>query len=358
MLAANPAYFRLYGYAPEEVVGRSFALIFPSEQRAWAEAQYQEVFRSELPSPVMQSVVRSRDGQERVVESRVSFLERDGRRTAMLSIVRDVSDQVAAERAASRAEHNLRTVLSALSHDIKSPLAIIKGHAQMLQRHVARHSAAPPLERLVNGLAQIESSAVDVASLVDEIVVVAMLEDGAALPLELANSDLVEIVRRRVDRHRALADEHQFVLEVGACSAPGLWDERRVGRVLDNLLSNALKYSPAGGTITVEVRCGEADPQSENVKTTESSCRRGVIVAVEDEGIGIEPHDLPHVFERFRRGGNVPGTVLGSGIGLSSVQQIVHLHGGTVQISSRPGAGTRVTVWLPVRPANQGQSRS
>jgi signal transduction histidine kinase len=116
-------------------------------------------------------------------------------------------------------------------------------------------------------------------------------------------------------------------------------------------------YSPAGGTITVEVRGGEANPQSGNEKPTESS-PRGVIVAVEDEGIGIEPHDLPHVFERFRRGANVPGTVLGSGIGLSSVAQIVHLHGGTVDISSRPGAGTRVAVWLPVLPADRSESRS
>ena len=355
LLAANPAYYRLYGYAHEEVVGRSFALIFPSEQRAWAEAQYREIFRSDQPPPVVQSVVRRRDGQERVVESRVSFLEQDGRRTAMLSIVRDVSDQAAAEQAAARAEHNLRTVLFTLSHDIKSPLAVIKGHAQVLRRHVMRHSAPPPLERLANGLAQIESSAVDVAGLVDEIVVVATLEEGAALPLELSSGDLVEIVTKSVQRHQALADEHQLELDVGACSAPGLWDERRLGRVLDNLLSNAVKYSPNGGRIMVEVRCGQPEPRSGNADSTEPGGRRGVIVAVEDEGIGIEPQDLPHVFERFRRGGNVPATVLGSGIGLSSVQQIVHLHGGSVHVSTGQGAGTRVMVWLPVRPLMGGE---
>src|SRR5215207_6549517 len=111
VLAANPAYYQLYGYAPEEVLGASFALIFPREQRDWAEAQYQAVFRSEHPPPVMRSVVTNRNGREHVVESRVSFLERDDRRTAMLSIVHDVTEQVAAERAAAQAEQNLSAVL-------------------------------------------------------------------------------------------------------------------------------------------------------------------------------------------------------------------------------------------------------
>jgi signal transduction histidine kinase len=74
-----------------------------------------------------------------------------------------------------------------------------------------------------------------------------------------------------------------------------------------------------------------------------------VLVSVEDHGIGIDEHDLARVFDRFRRGGNVPDTVLGSGIGLTSVEQIVHQHGGTVDIASRVGAGTTVTVWLPLR---------
>jgi PAS domain S-box-containing protein len=74
VLAANPAYYRLYGYGPDEVLGKSFALIFPSDQRAWAEAQYRAVFQGEQPPPVMQSVIRSKSGLERVVESRVSFL--------------------------------------------------------------------------------------------------------------------------------------------------------------------------------------------------------------------------------------------------------------------------------------------
>jgi PAS domain S-box-containing protein len=348
VVAANPAYYRLYGYGPDEVLGRSFALIFPPEQREWAEAQYRDLFQGEQAPPVIQSVVRSRDGRERVVESRASFLEEDGRRTAMLSIVRDVTDQVAAERAAARAEHNLQAVLFSLSHDIKSPLSVIKGHAQVLRRHINRKAETPPLDRLVKGLTQIETSAVDVAELVDELVTLATLEKGATLQLELSSSDLVETVRSSVERHQSLADQHRIALQLEIDSVPGLWDGRRLARVFDNLLSNAVKYSPAGGTITVNV--ARATPDVSGTSMDVGACD-GVSVSVEDEGIGIEAQDLPHVFDRFRRGGNVPETVLGSGIGLSSVQQIVHLHRGTVNISSQPGAGTRVAVWLPIRQA-------
>ena len=355
VLAANPAYYRLYGYGPDEVLGKSFALIFPSDQRAWAEAQYQEVFQSGQPPPVMQSVIRSKSGLERIVESRVSFLEEHGRRTAMLSILRDVTHEVTARRAAASAEQDLRTLLFSLSHDIKSPLAVIKGHAQVLRRQIVRRASAPPLDRLTDGLAQIEASALRVAGLVDELVEVATLQEGASLPLHLASVDLVAVVRETIERHQRLAERHQLVADLAVESLRGLWDAPRLIRVLDNLLGNAIKYSPAGGLITVRVRPG-APPQGpaaagsvpEEGRDSVGPCP-GALVSVEDHGIGIDEHDLAHVFDRFRRGGNVPDTVLGSGIGLTSVEQIVHQHGGTVDIASRVGAGTTVTVWLPLR---------
>ncbi|MBV9580021.1 MAG: PAS domain S-box protein [Chloroflexi bacterium] len=351
VLAANPAYYRLYGYAPDEVLGKSFALIFPPDQREWAEAEYQAVFHSDdSPRPV-QSTVTSKNGLERVVESRVSFLEKNGRRTAMLSILRDVTEEVKAQGAAARAEQDLRTLLFSLSHDVKSPLAVVKGHAQMLRRYALRRSAAPPLAELTESLAQIEASAQRVAALVDELVEVATLEEGDSLPLRVSLIDLVAVVRQSIERHRRLADQHQIVLDTATESFAGFWDEARLARVLDNLLGNAMKYSPAGGLITVRIRPAVAEPERRGVgkPERESGCRcPGVLVSVEDHGIGIDERDLPHVFSRFRRGSNVPDHVIGSGIGLTSVEQIVHQHGGTVDIASRLGSGTLVSLWLPV----------
>ena len=352
VLAANPAYYELYGYGPEEVLGKSFALIFPSDQRASAEALYRDVFRSELAPPVVQSTVASKGGSERVVESRVTFVEEGGRRTAMLSVIRDVSDEVAARRDAVRAQRELRGFLFSLSHDIKSPLSVIKGHAQLLRRQLSR-GAEPSLERVTDTLGLIEASALRVAGLLDELVEVATIQEGNSVPLHLSELDVVSVVRETVDRHRRLADQHYFAVDAPAEPLRGVWDGPRLVRVLDNLLGNAIKYSPDGGVINVRVR---AESRSHAVAVAGgasgegnhcSSAGGGVLLSIEDDGIGISPDDLPHVFDHFHRGGNVPETVVGSGIGLTSVAQIVHQHGGKIHIASELGAGTSVTVWLP-----------
>jgi PAS domain S-box-containing protein len=90
---ANPAYYRLYGYNPEEVIGQSFAIIFPQEMQEWAIAQYQAVFHTYTPIPAYETTIRRKDGTERVVEARTMFITRDGVHTAMLSIVRDITEQ-------------------------------------------------------------------------------------------------------------------------------------------------------------------------------------------------------------------------------------------------------------------------
>jgi PAS domain S-box-containing protein len=309
VLAANPAYHGLYGYAPDEVVGKSFALTFPSEHRAAAETQYQNVFCSEQPPRNVQSSVRTKDGIERVVEVRVSFVEEAGQRTAMLSIIRDVSDEVAARREAARAQSQLQAFLFSLSHDIKRPLAIIKGHAQLLRRRIVRRAEPPSLDRPVDGLRQIEASALRVAGLADDLVEVATMQDGDSVPLHGSEIDFVAVVRESIDRHERLADGHRFLLDAQQESVLGVWDEPRLGRVLDKLLGNAIKYSPGGGAIAVRVRLGPA-PDGHVAAASESTAHpsicAGVRLSVEDNGIGIAPDDLPHVFERFHRGANVP----------------------------------------------------
>jgi signal transduction histidine kinase len=119
----------------------------------------------------------------------------------------------------------------------------------------------------------------------------------------------------------------------------GVWDAARLGRVLDNLVANAIKYSPAGGQISIEVE-------------QEVGAAGGwAALCVRDEGIGIPEADQPHIFERFRRGGNVVGHIAGTGIGLAGACQIVEQHGGSIVVSSREGAGSAFTIRLPLGPA-------
>jgi signal transduction histidine kinase len=115
----------------------------------------------------------------------------------------------------------------------------------------------------------------------------------------------------------------------------GQWDSARLRRVLNNLLGNAVRYSPGGGHITVDL-----------------SVQDGMaVLTVADQGVGIPPEDRPHVFERFRRGSNVEGRIAGTGIGLADVLQVVEQHGGTVTVESEVGRGSTFTVRLPLAPA-------
>jgi PAS domain S-box-containing protein len=111
VIAANPAYFQLYGYSPDEVIGKNYSIIFPPEQRAWAQELYEYVFQSPAISPSFVTPIRRADGTERIVESRYSFLTRQGKRYAMLSIVRDITAQQRAGEALRESELKLHLAL-------------------------------------------------------------------------------------------------------------------------------------------------------------------------------------------------------------------------------------------------------
>ena len=107
-------------------------------------------------------------------------------------------------------------------------------------------------------------------------------------------------------------------------------DEKLVRHILGNLVSNAFKYSPSGGDVELAIDCSDERIQ----------------LVVEDHGIGIPPEHLPHLYDTFRRAGNV-GNIAGTGLGLAIVARSVELHGGRIEVSSTPGAGTRFVVTLP-----------
>ena len=119
-----------------------------------------------------------------------------------------------------------------------------------------------------------------------------------------------------------------------------MWDRERLERVLVNLVTNALKYSPEGGAITMSLDRDSQDGSS------------WAVVRVADSGIGIPPTEIPKVFDRFFRGSNVGG-IEGAGIGLSGVRQIAEQHGGSVAVDSVQKRGSTFTVRLPLQPADQ-----
>jgi len=132
-----------------------------------------------------------------------------------------------------------------------------------------------------------------------------------------------------------VSERYRFVCETSVPSLTGVWDPWRLERVIDNLLSNAMKFTPSGGDVILRIsRDGD-----------------WAVLAVEDTGVGIPAADLPHLFERYWRGSNVTGRIAGSGLGLSGARGIIEQHGGTISVASAEGQGSTFTLRLPLEVA-------
>jgi excisionase family DNA binding protein len=239
-----------------------------------------------------------------------------------------------ARDAAQRALHLRDEFLGSISHDLRTPLTSITGLSQLLLRQASRGPTTES-ERVTKALQQVDASAARMAAMIDELLDLTRLESGRPLSLNRASTDALELVRRVVGQHQRGAGEHRLTLDTDLAALAVCWDSARMARVLSNLLSNAVKYSPDGGAIVVRLSSEQVDGQP------------WLRLTVEDQGLGIPAADLPHVFERFHRAGNVQGRFKGSGIGLAGSKQIVEQHGGTIVVESRENAGTSVTVCLP-----------
>ena len=225
--------------------------------------------------------------------------------------------------------------LSAISHDLGNPVAAIRMQSRLLRENVATEQDSA--SDLLEGLAQIEATARLAWSLIEELMDLARAQVGRSLELNWQKMDLAATVRDTVAAHQATREPHQIRLDLEIPELVGEWDATRVERVITNLLSNAIKYSPAGGEILVTLR---EEPRSGAPGTW-------AVLGIADRGIGIPAADLPRIFERFRRAGNVQGRFPGTGIGLAGAREIVEHHGGTLTVESQEGAGTTVTMRLP-----------
>jgi signal transduction histidine kinase len=265
------------------------------------------------------------DGGERVLhaEGEIVF-GAGGEKQRVVGTIQDVTERKQAERARE-------ALLASVSHDLKSPLTVIRGHAQLLQMKARRVGNTAELGE---GLAKIDAAASRMAAQLTELLDVARLQMGEELELQREPFNLVALIQDRIGVHQQTTRRHEIVLETDHEEKVGEWDKDRLERVFDNLIGNAVKYSPAGGTITVRI-CSERDGSGD-----------WAVVSVADQGVGIPVSDLPNVFAPFQRGGNV-GTIPGTGVGLAGARQIVEQHGGTITVESSEGHGSVFLVRVP-----------
>jgi len=221
--------------------------------------------------------------------------------------------------------------VSSVSHELKTPLGFIKGYVTTLLRTDVLPSEATRREFLE----VIRDEAGKLQELVDNLLDTARLQAGG-LMVDKKPVDLGALARSVVEKARETSPMHRFALEFPDVFPLVLGDERRLEQVLNNLIDNAVKYMPDGGTIRVR---GEVQDHR-------------IAVGVQDGGEGIPEEYLGKVFEPFFRV-DAPLTrqVRGTGLGLAICRGIVEAHGGTIWAESRPGRGSTFTFTLPLSPA-------
>lgn len=220
--------------------------------------------------------------------------------------------------------------ISIASHELKNPLSALYGQAQLLQRRAKREGTLQ--DRDQRSLDTVVDQAVRLNGLLDELLDVSRLEHEQ-LALDRRPLDVVAVTQRLAEETQTTLTTHALRLELPPYPIMIKADQVRIEQAVRNLISNAIKYSPTGTTITVLV--------------TQEHER--VALAVQDQGYGIASDALPHIFERFYRvEGRATRSVRGFGIGLYVVKEIVTLHDGTVKVDSQEGRGSTFTVYLPM----------
>ncbi len=250
-----------------------------------------------------------------------ALMDSDGNLASIIANVRDITSF-------RKAQEMQSTFISAISHELKTPVAIIKGYAATLQRPDAPWDA----QTIRDNLAVIEDEADRLDVLIQNLLTASKLQAERHMSLNVGDVWLLEIVQRAVERFQGQARKHTFEITLPPNFPSARGDEMRLRQVIDNLLSNAVKYSPDGGPVEIGGRYDE----------------NFVTVYVRDRGVGIAPGDIEHVFERFYRvDGKLSRSTQGTGLGLYLAKAIIDEHGGMIDVESRPGKGSTFAFTLP-----------
>jgi two-component system phosphate regulon sensor histidine kinase PhoR len=317
VLFANDRAAQLLEFPPEQAVGRRLWEV--TRQRAVQEAADKALKGA---GPVREELDWKGPG-DRSLAVYVSRLPGPDSPGAVM-VLHDITEL-------RRLERLRQDFVANVSHELKTPLANIKSSVEVLLDGAVEDPAARGVF-----LGQIDEQATRLDALIKDLIALARIEGGSA-GLEFEPVPVEDAVHACLDRHRTRAEAKGLTLNgvaLGGCPPDlAVWaDEEGLAQVLDNLVDNAVKYTPDGGRVTVR---WEATPQQ-------------VCLEVEDTGIGIPERDLPRVFERFYRVDKARSREMGgTGLGLAIVKHLTQAMGGTVRVESEVGQGTTFRVCLP-----------
>ena len=269
---------------------------------------------------------REDSSYSKIYQVRVSQMVSDEEESqGVILLLRDVTREREVERMKS-------AFLGMATHELNTPLTTIIGYSELLTSPETADNFSA--EQKKDCLLLIHDKALSLGGLVDDLLDVSRVESGRPLTLDYQEFDFDSMIREVVDSYDGEDALHDFVVTLVGETSQIIADRLRLKQVVDHLISNAVKYAPEGGRVSVELNLSD-DKYELNV---------------EDEGIGMDEGQLVHVFDRFYRADSSDTAVQGVGLGMSIVRNIVLAHHGDIQIESQLGRGTRVTVSLPKSP--------
>jgi len=270
-------------------------------------------------------------GEERIYRVQSdSIVSETGHSLGWVIVLEDVTN-------IRQAERMMAGFVDMVSHELRTPLTSIRGFvATLIQAGEGVFDWKTQEEFL--GIVDVEAERL--GQMIDDLLNVARIQNGRGLQFNFTQVEVPRVVQHVVRMNAAHSDKHEIVVDLPEDLPAIVADEGKVTQILNNLVSNAIKYSPRGGE--VRIYGGVRD--------------NGIQISVSDQGLGIPPEDLPKMFTRFHRVDRPDRAgIKGTGLGLWLIRHLVEGHGGKIWVESEYGKGSTFTFWLPFAPPGQAQ---
>ncbi len=339
----NPGAERMFGYSAEEMIGQSGEILVPEEDKVKPNARIAAVV--EMGEGRFEAARLRKDGTLIDIAVTMSAVRNSaGEVVGVAAIAQDITDRKRTEQERAEFTRELEAqnerlleldrlkdeFVALVSHELRTPLTSIRGYLELVLDGEA--GAVTDEQRQFLGI--VERNANRLLDLVGDLLFLAQIEAGK-LSLEVGSVDLAAVAAESVETARPLAEDKDITLTLATSPVPVLaGDGARLAQLLDNLVSNAVKFTPEGGRVDVRA----------------SSSRGKAILEVRDTGMGIPAEEQEHVFERFFRTTRATEQAIqGTGLGLAISKAIVHAHGGQITLAPSDGEGATFRVAIPIR---------
>ncbi len=334
ILRTNQSFCTTFEVEPAETLGRPF---YELGNGQWDIPALRVLLEEIIPqNTVVENYEVRHDfptlGQRIMLVNARLLLQRPNRAPMVLLAIEDRTEEIRLGEEREQLLDRQESFIYMVSHDLRNPLTILAGYASELEE---QSHALDVDEEMRAGLQAIRRSVYRMDGMIQDLTDMTRLE-GGQLQLHCKPVILTDFLTQLVQRSSAALEVDRIQLNIPTDISPVLADENRLDRIVTNLLSNALKYADPGTPVLMHAR----------------RLNGFVVVSLTDQGQGIDPDDVPHLFERFSRM-KAARKIEGIGLGLYITRMLVEAHGGHIEVASEVGKGSTFTFTLPISPSNQ-----